>query len=173
MSTPTDDRTNALDAVSGSDDASALRALAPLEGELPAPRRTDAAFARAVAEGVRTRRTTWRLALPSLAAVAAGLALFVIPRGAAVDPSPDAGAAAREALVAAMSSSSSAGENPEPPAGAGAHNEQQAGEPPATLDELRAGADFTIPALEGSSDEELARLDRALDAALAARSLGG
>lgn len=128
-------------------DEARLRALAAP----PPPRRTDVAFARAVAGGVEARRRGGRafLALPALATVAAAVALVVLPR---VGAPSYVEAESRDAGVRAAAA---------PIAGGG----------DAVVDLL--ANDFAIPSLEGSSDEELARLDRALDAALREHGLDG
>src|SRR6185437_14493221 len=94
-------------------------------------RRTDAAFARSVADGVRKRRSRapW-FAVPAFAAAAAGaFALFAVVHTPHVDAAHDAGV-----IVAANDS---------------------------IFEDDDTG--FALPSLDGSSDEELARLDRALD----------
>lgn len=59
--------------------------LAPL-ADVPAPRRSDAAFARGVQDGVRRRRARALVALPGLAAACAAVAFVVLRAGpAAVD----------------------------------------------------------------------------------------
>ena len=106
----------------------------------PPPRRTDAAFARAVADDVKRRRTPFALWLgaPALALAAAGVAIVVAGPGVG-EVSVDAGVAAPR--VASI--------------------DLERGD-------LEWGADseFAIPSLEGSTDEELKRLDLALDEAL-------
>jgi hypothetical protein len=100
--------------------------LAPLAEEIPAPRRTDAAFARAVADDVRRRKArTWVFA-PVLAAAVGGLALLVTQMPPAATMA-DAGTAI-------------------------------------TFDD--DDPVFALPTLEGSTDEELEQLERALDKAL-------
>jgi hypothetical protein len=110
--------------------------LTPL-ADVPAPRRTDGAFARSVADGLHKRRSRapW-FAVPALAAAAAGaFALF------AVVHTPHAGGVDAGTSVVAMND--------------------------AILDDDDTG--FALPSLDGSSDEELARLDHALDERLNAR----
>jgi hypothetical protein len=124
-------------------------------GEPPPPRRSDAAFARAVAAGLRERRGRLLFAVPALAMATAALALVLLPEGGnRLDIAPDAG------LLAAAAPA-------EPPVDAPAEL-ADAEDDVASIGEL-----FAIPSLEGSSDEELARLDRALDDALARRARGG
>lgn len=117
----------------------------------PPPRRTDQAFARAVSAGVandKKRRSLTLLALPGLGAATAVLALVVLPGGAEPVTRADADAGVRVASAERLDAS-------------------------ADEDFLLENDDFAIPALDGSSDEELARLDRALDEALLARGYGG
>jgi hypothetical protein len=110
--------------------------LTPL-ADVPAPRRTDGAFARSVADRLHKRRSRapW-FAVPAFAAAAAGaFALFAVVHTSHVDATHDAG------VVVAVNDS--------------------------IFDEDDSG--FALPSLDGSSDEELARLDRALDERLNAR----
>lgn len=104
----------------------------------PAPRRTDAAFARAVAEGVKRRRAPSLLFVgaPALALAAAGIAIVVAGPGAG-EVTADAGIAAPRVAAVEL--------------------------------EWSEDGDFALPSLEGSTDEELLRLDRALDEALKKR----
>lgn len=104
----------------------------------PPPRRTDAAFARAVADDVKRRRTPFALLLgaPALALAAAGVAIVVAGPGSG-EASLDAGVTAPRLAVAEL--------------------------------EWGEESDFAIPSLDGSTDEELKRLDRALDEALKQR----
>ncbi len=123
----------------------------PIETELaalaPPPRRTDAAFARAVAAGVARGKSAGRgslFALPALAAAAAAFALVVTvgnPERSVVD------AGVRVAVAHPVAH----------PVAAPAEQID------ASWDDED---DFALPSLDGSSDEELARLDRALDEAL-------
>lgn len=106
----------------------------------PPPRRTDAAFARAVADDVKRRRAPFALWLgaPALALAAAGVAIVVVGPGTGV-VSVDAGvAASRIASIDLGRGDLEWGEDSE----------------------------FAIPSLDGSTDEELMRLDLALDLAL-------
>jgi hypothetical protein len=82
--TSDDTRSDALD--------SEERVLADALGPVPAPRRTDAAFARSVAADVRDRRrgASWGLSALGAAAAAGCLALFVSISGGEVS-APDAG----------------------------------------------------------------------------------
>lgn len=102
----------------------------------PPPRRTDAAFARAVADDVHRRRRPLLLMLsaPALALAAAGVAITIAGPGSVTS---DAGVSVPR--VAAVD---------------GEWDEE---------------SDFALPSLEGSTDEELLRLDRALDEALQRR----
>jgi hypothetical protein len=112
--------------------------LTPL-ADVPAPRRTDAAFARSVADGLHKRRSraSW-FAVPALAAAATGaFALFALVHTAHVDGA-DAGTS-----TATLASNDAA-----------------------IFDDDDA---FALPSLDGSTDEELARLDHALDERLHAR----
>lgn len=115
-----------------------------LAGSPPPPRRSDAAFARAVAEDVKRRRSPLLLWMgaPALALAASGVAIVVAGPGPG-ELGGDAGIAApRPALTERV----------------------------ATADlEWGEDSDFALPSLEGSTDEELLRLDRALDEALKKR----
>ncbi|MBI1946839.1 MAG: hypothetical protein HYS27_14180 [Deltaproteobacteria bacterium] len=113
-------------------------ALAPLAEPPPPPRRTDAAFARAVADGVKQRRAPFALWLgaPALALAAAGVAIVVA--------GPDGGRVAVDAGVTIARAA-------------------------AVEVDWAEESDFAIPSLDGSTDEELARLDRALDEAIKLR----
>ena len=114
-------------------------ALTPLAQPPPPPRRTDAAFARAVADGVKARRSPFALLLgaPALALAAAGVAIVVAgPGGGGVTSDAGVAMAPRAATVDV---------------------------------EWAEEGDFAFPTLEGSTDEELARLDRVLDEALKQR----
>lgn len=107
--------------------------------EVPTPRRTDAAFARAVQDGVR-RRSRALFALPALAAAAAAFTFVVMrPDDAEVLTKV---ADARPLRV----------------------------ERPVVISDSFDDEDalFALPSLDGSSDEELANLDRVLDRRLAA-----
>lgn len=111
--------------------------------EVPPPRRTDAAFARSVADDVRQRRAPRPLLFGGLALATAGAAaIFLVPRGPEVAVVVvDAGARVAVATPTVQ--------------------------PRASADFVwDDDGDFAIPSLDGSSDEELARLDRALDLAL-------
>lgn len=117
----------------------------------PPPRRTDQAFARAVAAGVandKKRRSLTLLALPGLVAASAVLAVVVLPGGGAPVTRATTDAGVRVASAERLDVSPDE-------------------------DFFFGNDDFAIPALDGSSDEELARLDRALDEALLARGYGG
>lgn len=105
--------------------------------DVPPPRRSDAAFALAVQDGVSRRRNRTLFALPALAAAAAAFA-FVVVRA-------DDGRVPEETRIAAAS--------------------------PVLLADPFDDEDalFALPSLDGSSDEELANLDRVLDRRLAAR----
>ena len=118
-----------------------------LLADVPPPRRTEAAFARAVVDDVKHQRSRHTLfVLPALAAAtaAAALVLVVQPHDVRVAPVHAADAGTSKVAVVA----------------------------PVHVDVAAADLDdddedlFALPELEGSSDEELARLDKALDAAL-------
>jgi anti-sigma factor RsiW len=104
----------------------------------PPPRRTDAAFARAVADDVKRRRAPLALFLGAPALALAAAGIAIVIAGPVTgELSTDAGVAAPRLAVST-----------------------------AAWDE-ESESDFAIPSLEGSTDEELLRLDRALDEALA------
>ena len=115
-----------------------------LAGAPPPPRRTDAAFARSVADEVKRRRSPllFLMGAPALALAAAGVAVMVAGPGPG-ELRGDAGITAPRPALA---------------------------ERVATADlEWGEDSDFALPSLEGSTDEELLRLDRALDEALKKR----
>lgn len=116
--------------------------LAPL-ADVPAPRRTEDAFARGVVDGVRKRRarTTW-FALPALAAATAAFVFVIARPGPTTDVEP---VPVRVAVA--------------PPAA-----DIIVTDPFDDDDAL-----FALPMLDGSSDEELARLDAVLDEKLRAQ----
>lgn len=120
--------------------------LTPL-ADVPPPRRSDDAFARSVADGVQRRRQAWRalFALPAFAAATAGF-LFLVMR-----PTPP-----EETPVVAV--------NIAPAAGTSVTVAVAIADPFEDEDAL-----FALPMLDGSSDEELARLDRMLDQKLSAQ----
>ena len=106
---------------------------------VPAPRRSDAAFVRAVADGVARRRARPLFALPALAAAVAAVT-FMVMRADGVELAPPAAkplASPLRPIVVA--------------------------DPFDDEDTL-----FALPSLEGSSDEELVNLDRILDRRIAA-----
>lgn len=114
--------------------------LTPL-AEVPPPRRTDAAFARAVADDVKHKRSARApFILPALAALTAATALVIVVRPHEVH------------VVAPVTTVTTVSP---------AHVEVAAADFDDDDEDL-----FALPELEGSSDEELARLDKALDAAL-------
>lgn len=124
-----------------------LPGLEGLEGpaEVPPPRRSDAAFARAVREAVLKRRHERQLVVPVLTAACAALAIILVAPG-------PLGTGAR--LTATTATTGTTGTT-EP-------REAEPDDPAVIVSD----SDFAIPALDGSSDEELARLERALDRAL-------
>jgi hypothetical protein len=120
--------------MSTNDSRSGLHALA----DVPLPRRTDAAFARAVRDEVARHRERRSFALPALAAAAAAVAFIVMrPAPTLERPNPTRVAMARPEAVAIAF-------------------------PFDDEDAL-----FALPSLEGSSDEELVNLDRILDRRIA------
>ena len=121
--------------MNSNDTKDGLEALA----DVPPPRRTDAAFARAVQDGVRRRRSRAFFALPALAAAAAAFTFLVMrPDDAEVlTKVADARPVERAVVIS---------------------------DPFDDEDAL-----FAMPSLDGSSDEELANLDRVLDRRLASR----
>jgi len=134
------------------EDERLLRAL----GELPPPpRKTDDAFARSVADGVRQRRSArspFMFALPTAAAAAAAFALVAVVHTPGTTP--------HDVVVASDAGNVNGNVGNDvvaPPTPVLAMN--------VDLDD--DDDDFALPSLEGSSDEELERLDKALDAALA------
>jgi hypothetical protein len=120
--------------------------LGPL-AEVPPPRRTDAAFARGVMDGVKQRRSRRIFVVPALAAAGAAFALVALVRP--TGPARDVADAGTPQLAKVTEIA-------------------EADLPFAFVDDDGL---FAIPAIDGSSDEELARLDRALDTALAARGV--
>ncbi len=116
--------------------------LAPL-ADVPPPRRTDDAFARSVQDGVRKRRARTWFALPALAAAAAAFAFVVMRPG----PMPEEPVKVKVAVAV-----------PHTPDAA-----------PVDLYEDDDDALFALPMLDGSSDEELARLEQMLDRKLSAQ----
>lgn len=115
-----------------SDGRDGLEALA----DVPSPRRNDAAFARAVKDGVARRHARTFFAFPALAAAAAAFAFLVMR--------PDDG-------------------HPDVVAHAVDERPLMIADPFDDEDAL-----FALPSLDGSSDQELADLDRVLDRRIAA-----
>ena len=155
MTTPTDD-------LHADADDTLVPRLASLLGTVPEPRRTDDAFARSVAADVastRQRRRFW-LAIPTLGAAAAALALVVTSSnpgdadaGDLTDPSgelamlgsdDDVAEVADDTLLALAGTFAVEDEDPD-----------------------FASDTFTLSALDGSTEQELRQLEAALDRALA------
>ncbi|MCC7073656.1 MAG: hypothetical protein IT383_20265 [Deltaproteobacteria bacterium] len=114
-------------------------ALAPLAQPPPPPRRNDAAFARAVADDVKARHAPFSLWLGAPALALAAAGVAIVVAG------PGGGRATPDAGVALAPRV-------------------------AAVDvDWAAEGDFAFPSLEGSTDEELARLDRVLEEALRQR----
>ncbi|HEY4219718.1 MAG TPA: hypothetical protein VGO62_00215 [Myxococcota bacterium] len=117
-----------------------------LLARIPPPRRTDQAFARSVAAGVQKRRARTFFVMPALAAASAAFALVVAVHPGAVGVS-DAGVSATATTPSTLLLASADL----------ARND-------AIFDD--EDSPFAMPSLDGSSDEELARLDTRLDQAL-------
>ena len=142
-----------------------------LAASIPAPRRTDAAFARSVADGVRAKKSRTVFMFPLAAATTAALAVFAVvhPAQWSTTTSHDAGTGvvattvtpheAPDHVATSAASTTSTTATAATAAGADAMV--------AMLDD--EDSPFALPSLEGSSDEELAFLDRALDERLQTR----
>jgi hypothetical protein len=145
-----------------------------------APRRTEAAFARAVAADVAAARARWRFALPVFGAAAAAAVVVVVARPVAPVASTADVAAALEARAA------------QPALAADLHDRDAADDGTDGLDgldgldvadavvvlddrallalagdEVGSAPDFAFEALDGSTGDELDAVEAALDDALA------
>ena len=129
--------------------------LAALAANVPPPRRTDAAFARSVADGVNAKKSRTVFMFPLAAATAAALAVFALVHPATTSSTHDAGTTG--VVVAVNDAARVHPTTTVTDTGA-----------PAILDD--EDSPFALPSLEGSSDEELAFLDRALDQRLHTRN---
>jgi hypothetical protein len=145
------------------DDDQLMSALADLA---PPPRKTDAAFARSVADGVRAKRSArspFTFALPTAAAAAAAFAFVAVVHtpSSTHDGLSDIIDAGNHATTTTTMATTTA------PATATSPVELALALDLDDADDDDGG--FALPSLEGSSDEELERLDKALDAALGQR----